>query len=100
MKYLVVFACIILAGCHKNKAVPASDFSGAMTVIKDCTGDYLRYNKKDYIICNKALLAGYNSLDEVTASIRKTTCSDNRDGTCYMMHVNEGWAEVLSIQKK
>lgn len=101
MKYGVLFCLFIIAGCHKNKGVPIPDFSGSMTVVKDCSGDYLRYLKKDYLICNKQLLSGYNSGDAITASIRKITdCSENRGPVCYLYHANEGWAELLSIQKK
>jgi len=46
MKYLVRFCLFIIAGCHKNKEVPIPDLIGSMTVLKDCTGDYLRHEKK------------------------------------------------------
>ena len=47
-----------------------------MTVIKDCTGSYLRFNEKDYHICNADIVLDIENGTEVKASFEKIkSCS-------------------------
>jgi hypothetical protein len=70
-----------------------------MTVIKDCTGSYLRFNDKDYHICNIETVEYYEDGAEVKASFKKVDdCPDNDEVNCEMLHNNEGWIEVTKIK--
>lgn len=70
-----------------------------MTVIKDCTGSYLRFNDKDYHICNIEIVENYNDGTEVNASFKNIDdCPDNAEIVCEMLHNNEGWVEVTKIK--
>ena len=69
-----------------------------MTVIKDCTGSYLRFNDKDYHICNIETVEYYEDGDEVKASFKKIdACITDTLVHCEMLHNNEGWVEVTKI---
>lgn len=62
-----------------------------MTVIKDCTGSYLRYDGKDYHVCNVEVVENYDSGMEVEASFKKINeCSVGNATVCDMYHQNEG----------
>lgn len=70
-----------------------------MTVIKDCTGSYLRFNGKDYHICNLESVLDFESGTEVKASFEKLdNCTDSDEVTCDMLHLNEGWINVTKIE--
>ena len=70
-----------------------------MIVIKDCTGKYLRFNEKDYHICNIEIVENYNNGAEVKASFKKIDdCQDNDEIVCEMLHNNEGWINVTKIE--
>lgn len=70
-----------------------------MTVIKDCTGSYLRFHGKDYQVCNLESVLDYESGTEVKASFKKTdNCPDSDDAICELFHENEGWINVTKIE--
>ena len=70
-----------------------------MTVIKDCTGSYLRFNGKDYHICNLESVLDFESGTEVKATFKKLdNCPDSDEVTCEMLHNNEGWINVTKIE--
>lgn len=69
-----------------------------MTVIKDCTGSYLRYNDKDYHICNIENVDIYNNGTKVTASFKKIKECSRIDVVCRMYHANEGLINVIKIK--
>jgi len=70
-----------------------------MTIIKDCTGSYLRLNNKDYHICNIEVTESFDSGTEVEASFKKIgDCQTNPPTECEMLHKNEGWINVSKIE--
>ena len=69
-----------------------------MIVIKDCTGSYLRFNDKDYHICNMEVVDNFDNGTEVEASFKKIDECDNNWSECYMLHDNEGWINVTKIE--
>jgi len=73
-----------------------------MTVIKDCTGSYLKFNDNDYHICNFEILDEFESETEVEASFNKIESCTNIDSlvVCLMYHENEGLINVTKIEKK
>jgi hypothetical protein len=73
----------------------------SMTVVKDCTGTYLRTDGKDYHVCNSDKLESYSNGTEVRATFKKTdkcTGPANDAPVCYMLHENEGWVDVVKIE--
>ena len=73
-----------------------------MTVIKDCTGSYLRFNNKDYHICNFEIVDEFGDETEVKASFNKIETCSNLEGiaVCEMYHKNEGLINVTEIEEK
>ena len=70
-----------------------------MTVIKDCTGSYLRFNGNDYHICNIETVKDYYDGTEVEASFNKIDdCSESDEVVCQMLHKNKGWIKVTKIE--
>lgn len=95
--FLWVSALLLMsATCKKSVNIP-------MVFIKDCTGTYLRYNDKDYHICNTEKVEGFTNGDTVIAKFTKLKeCNGKaKDGIiCMMYHANEGWIEIQSVDKK
>jgi len=71
--------------------------------IKDCTGSYLRYEGKDYHICNTEMTATLSNGDTALAIFNKIKeCNGTaKNGIiCMMYHANEGWIQVESAKYK
>lgn len=73
---------------------------GRMTVIRDCTGTYLRQDGKDYNVCNLSILDAYRDGATVHARFRRVTeCTEASDRIiCMMFHENEGWIQVEHVR--
>lgn len=69
-----------------------------MTVIKDCIGSYLRFNGKDYQICNIEIVESFENGVEVEASFERIEDCKNNWAVCFMLHENEGWINVTEIE--
>ena len=71
-----------------------------MTVVRDCSGTYLRHDNKDFHVCNDSLLRAFSDGATVKLRYRKATeCTDQRDRmVCMMYHENQGWVRVDEIQ--
>ncbi len=75
--------------------------STKMTVVQDCTGTYLRNNGKDYQVCNLEKLTAFSDGQEVLVQyklLKKCHGSANDMFVCLMVHISEGWVEVIEIK--
>ena len=97
MKILLYIATAFLIlnviACMKDK------FNSA-TVITDCTGTYLRLDRKDYKVCNPEMVSSFPSGTLVEARFKKITeCtgSGNFPVACYMYHEFDGYIQVEKI---
>ncbi|WP_124634377.1 hypothetical protein [Taibaiella sp. KBW10] len=89
------FISLLLSGCQKKGQ------SYRMTVVKDCTGTYLRYDHKDYLVCNYAALRNYAHAAALTVTYNRIDNCTQRDpdlAFCEMLHAHEGWIKVASVQ--
>tara|TARA_B100000378_G_scaffold134736_1_gene108838 strand:+ start:187 stop:474 length:288 start_codon:yes stop_codon:yes gene_type:complete len=94
MKYsLLAVVFLTLLSCHKFK-------NKAVTVVRDCTGTYLRLDEKDYHVCNYELLKDYNDGDQLRVSFKAIDKCPRFDSTyvCLMAHLNEGLIEVEKVK--
>jgi hypothetical protein len=95
MKKAFLFSAMAFAliSCKKEKL-------RSMTVVKDCTGVYLRVDGKDYHVCNDGLLEKYSSGASVMATVKTISdCPEQSDRiVCMMFHENEGWVEIVSLR--
>ena len=75
-------------------------YNQSVTVVKDCTGIYLRYEGKDYQVCNEEKLECYPDgtiLKATFMQVNECNGSANSDIVCMMLHENDGWIRVQSI---
>lgn len=93
-KLFLLGIVILFSSCRKEKL-------DRMTVVRDCTGTYLRFEEKDYHVCNISKLASYSDGAKVKVSfnrIEQCTLPNDGQAICEMMHINEGWIEVKEIK--
>ncbi|CAN5900762.1 hypothetical protein BH11BAC7_BH11BAC7_15510 [soil metagenome] len=96
MKTVIYFTTAILLLTFSSCA----EKDKTATVIKDCSGTYLRIDKKDYHVCNLETVDGFKDGTTITVAFKKLTACDgsaNDAVICYMLHENEGWIEVETI---
>ena len=69
------------------------------TLVRDCTGTYLRYKEKDYHVCNSEILEKYADGDKMIVTFKKVKECRAREGdiVCMMFHENAGWIEVKEV---
>lgn len=94
MLILIPVMSLLLISCEKER-------TEKVTVIKDCRGSYLRFDGKDYLICNREKAEPFSDGTIVTATfkeIKNCTGSAKDAIVCMMYHQNEGWIEVEKIQ--
>ena len=94
---LLVVTILLLSTVFSCKKVN----NRTMTVVKDCTGSYLRFVGKDYSVCNLDKVAAFDNGTKVKASFRKTKdCSDTGQQifVCMMIHKSEGWITIEKIE--
>lgn len=92
--YLLLFSATLFS-CKKESYTNA-------TVIKDCTGTYLRVLDKDYQVCNIEKTASFENEQRVLADfslLKQCTGTAITVPVCYMLHANEGWINVNDIKK-
>ena len=71
------------------------------TVIKDCTGTYLRLNGKDYKVCNIEKVSSYQTGIDISVCFKELKDCEgtgNIVATCYMLHQFESWIEIEHIK--
>jgi hypothetical protein len=91
MSILGIGIILLSASCSKEKDASAQ-------VIRDCTGTYLRLDDKDYLVCNKEELDGFDNGSEVIATFKKVkSCNDGDVAVCMLYHHYEYEVEVKSI---
>lgn len=74
-----------------------------MTVVKDCTGVYLRFYNKDYLVCNLDKVSSFADGAKVKATFKKIdSCSDPGQTAfvCMLYHESEGLINVEKIELK
>lgn len=94
MKKIIFIATAItlltLVACKKVK-------NETMTVVRDCTGTYLRLNEKDYNVCNFEKVSSFPDGVSVIATFKKIKNCTSR-AVCLTFHENEGWIHVEKIK--
>jgi hypothetical protein len=62
---IILLFLFALFSCKKKR-------NRSFTVIKDCTGTYLRFGEKDYHVCNLEKLSSYTDGTKVTTTFKKS----------------------------
>lgn len=101
MKYiLVAFMLLTIGACNKNQDLVVPDLDASMTVVKNCTGVYLSYNGKNYLVCNSSLLKNYKEGEKVTAELKIIeNCKNPENVTgCAMAFPYELQVQLLALK--
>ena len=71
------------------------------TVVRDCTGAYIRVAERDYLVCNKNAIESFNEGDKVRVRFCQIDKCPELDSivTCLMFHQNEGLIRLKRIRK-
>ena len=98
MKKLIFIATTVslltLFACKKER-------NKTVTVMRNCTGTYLRLDGKDYQVCNLEKVSQFADGATVTATFKKLKeCNGSAKDeiVCQMLYENEGWVEVYKIK--
>lgn len=76
----------------------------SLTVIRDCTGTYLRKDSVDYPVCNPLVLSKINDGSMVRVSIKNhsinSTCEAQEGIRCMMIHPFQTgeWIEIRKVK--
>lgn len=89
--FAVLLLLTLLFSCEKSGKNNA-------TIIRNCTGTYLRISDKEYKVCNHQKLAGYNHGISVTATYKHLKKCDDTAMYCLMAYPNDGLIKVISIK--
>jgi len=83
----------IVSGCSKI-------IDQEMTVVRDCTGTYLRYEGNDYQVCNTKKTDAFADGTSVSAKFKNINDCRALDDQiiCMMFHENQGMIEVTNIE--
>ena len=72
-----------------------------VTVVKDCTGVYIRSNEKDFKVCNYEILNPYSDGSVLKVNYNGLeSCPATTDSvaTCLMLHPTEGKVHVNKVE--
>jgi len=88
---LSLLSLLVLLSCSKKE--------DNATVIKDCTGAYIRIDSKDYFICNDEMVANFENETKVYVEYDKVEqCDQTDDVICLMLHLSEDTIELTKIK--
>lgn len=90
---------LAIAGLALMTSCSVSTVKSTATVIKDCTGTYLRINNEDYQVCNADILKDHQEGSTVSATYRKVQKCPELKGrvVCAMYHEKAGNIRIQSI---
>lgn len=93
---ILIFALLIFTSCEKKHTTTT-------TVIRDCTGTYLRVDNKDLPVCNSVILSDKENGTNIIATFKKggdNKCEDRDMPHCTMVHpyaVGE-WIRITKVE--
>lgn len=88
---LIITLSSTILSCEKEKNQSA-------TIVRDCTGTYLRLDNKDYLVCNTKKTNEFEENDEVIATFKDVKDCRTNDAVCAVYHKTEGTIKVCKIR--
>jgi hypothetical protein len=103
---ITILCSLLFVACKKDKIsndpIPQN---GTITIKAelnlDCTGKYIRYQNKDFKICNIDKIANLPDNAMVTVKVKRVAdCTNNGNFpvACLMYHGYESWVEIISVK--
>ena len=92
-KILIIslLSSLVFVSCTKT------DFK-KVTVIKDCTGSYLRIDNKEYFVCNPEKINNVESGKEIEVNYKFSSQCDDGLIRCAMVHENNGRVKIEKVK--
>ena len=93
--FLLTITLAILTSCNKENT--------SATVIRDCTGTYLRFSSKDWPVCNSDFISEIPNNEKIKVTYKKVEsgkCVDKGKPVCMMVHPNTAkeWIEITKVK--
>jgi len=87
---ILVLSSFLLAGCKKNNKMA--------TVIKNCTGYYLRVDGKEYRVCNYMKLNAYSHGISIEVNFKEIKKCDSDQIACQLAYPYESDIRVTYVR--
>lgn len=95
ISYLAPLLMMLLISCQKESYTNA-------TIIKNCTGTYLKVLDKEYLVCGSISNGTFENGQAVLVSFKLTKeCATSTaiPATCFMLYPNDGLVNIIDIKK-
>jgi hypothetical protein len=87
---LLSFALAFSSSCKKVECHPA-------TVLRDCTGTYLKIGAKEYFVCNPGKIASYSENSIINVDYKLSEGCDDGQIHCEMLRLSDGRLLIKSV---
>lgn len=100
MKRFVIFSIIAASATLFSFATAEKPMKKPhATVVRDCTGTYLRVGTEDYLVCNREVLTSVPDNAMVGVKYKKVKkCPPTDEMVCMMYHEHKGVVRVTKVQ--
>lgn len=93
--FLLTITVALLSSCKKEQT--------ESTVIRDCTGTYLRFDSIDWPVCNSDFISDVPTGESINVTYKKVgngKCADKGKPVCMLFHPNtaDEWVKVTKIK--
>ena len=93
--FVLTITIALLTSCNKENT--------SATVIRDCTGTYLRFSSKDWPVCNSDFISEIPNNEKIKVTYKKMgndKCEDKNNYVCMMIHPYKigDWIEVTKVK--
>ncbi|MES2557524.1 MAG: hypothetical protein V4604_15320 [Bacteroidota bacterium] len=92
---------LLLVICFSSHFTEAQSRYRKATIIRNCTGTYLQFGKKSYMVCNSEKLASFESNQRLKVKTHKVTLCPAPEGEiCMLYYEYKGAVEITGIKPK
>lgn len=97
MHRFILPVCILVA-CLTGSFTSTGAKKNNATVVRDCSGTYLRMQNDDYLVCNKEILTDIADGSMVEVRYKKVkTCPPTDEVVCMLYHDHKGIVQVTKV---
>ncbi|HLP56129.1 MAG TPA: hypothetical protein VK151_13925 [Fluviicola sp.] len=100
-RILIRNAVLLSAICFSSHFAESQSRYRKATIIRNCTGTYLRFGKKSYMVCNSDKLGTFASNQKLKVKTRQVeSCPAPEGEICLLYYEYKGSVEILGIKPK
>lgn len=95
---IMLLLLIIMPSCNRK-------YNQSASIVRDCTGTYLRWQNADHYIVNDETTDDFNDAEEVKVTFKDVTKNADKitfenESNCMLYHAIEGFVEIKKIERK